>query len=297
MLKDVFGFVRYVEPVEFSIGRIRPLADQPAAIQTVDNLAAGDGYVYSTYSWYTDDGPGPVRNRPSYLFRLPPTHEIELQSDVSQAAARSGLLGLMIHLFAFLFGSRAQFADWWIEGRYPVRPTNDFSLVVPAEVRTCLDAGVHIWSQLDSRYRTVLTNALFLYNRTPVYYWDWERFQAEYQVFDALFRLSEHVYGVRARTHNARLQAVADHFGIPVHVELFQRISSARNELIHEGLWAKGVPTGAADREAFMLPYRLRRFTGRLTLAVLRVPTTFIQTSWWGIGQHAFRVEGAYECP
>ena len=69
----------------------------------------------------------------------------------------------------------------------------------------------------------VAINALFLHNRTHIYYWDWERFQSGYTVVDAAYKLANALYGMKAPTHEERITALCSKFGLAEDPFTFQK--------------------------------------------------------------------------
>lgn len=268
-MTDAFGFTRFRDRVEFSEGGIDPVEEIDAVIAAFDERKAQDGYVYP-----------PSGQGPWVLHRLPATHSLTLRTGTSRDESRRTLGGLIIHLFGLLTGSRCQFADWWVDGRVSTSSENGFAAHVGWEVGQSLDAAVPVWDRMQVRDRLVTTNALFLHNRTAVYFWDWERFQAEYQVLDSLYAVARAKGEVHKCPHRERMRTLAEAYGLAMDHDRMTRIAGLRNDLVHQALWSEGVPTTAVDDFAFRSPYWLHRFNARLALAVLHIPAEVVHSYW-----------------
>lgn len=227
-------------------------------------------------------------DRPALLHRLPATHELHVfDVTLDREVARYADGGFIIHFIGFLFGRRCQFSDWWVDGRVPAKAQTDFGVHGYGLASRCLEQALTAWRMWPSKARTVLINAMFLHNRAPLYEWDWERFQAEYQVLDALYAVAECVHRVKAKGHQDRIRALCDHFGLHRNDSLTKDMVELRNDLIHEALWGKQMP-GTAPEGTFHMPIWLHRLNSRLGLALLGFQTDYVGSNWQSLGQFRF---------
>jgi hypothetical protein len=285
MVTDKFGFSPFTERVTYSGGEIAPLPDHAQAQMEMAQRTSRDGYVYPNLSMNDSERPP----QPWPLHRLPVSHSVTISDCASVEELRHGEGAFLIHLFGFLTGTRCQFGDWWVDARVSTRGANGFEVHREWEVRRSIEAALKVWRTFNERTRLVATNALFFHNRTAAYSWDWERFQAEYQVLDALYSVARQLDGLSgSRSHGQRMGDLADRYGMAVDETRMKRIIGSRNELIHEALWEGYTPTATASRDSHRIPQWLHRFNARLVLAIYRVPAEATRSPWWGLGRHAF---------
>lgn len=292
--QDAFGFLEYSEKIIFDGGHIIPSPDFSNACEWGRKYQNTDGWIYPPMEHMVKCDPmtgaagGAIPNteRPSLLHQVPPSHLLYLHADEPSADSRKSHSGFLIHLLAYIFGTRLQFHDWWLDGRVPVKPTNNTHFT-HAAIEGFISHSYTTWQAWDTKNRKLFANILYMHSRTPSYEWDWERFLCEYIVFDALFALSKTIFGFGANKHKDRFKVVCNYFGIPFNERLIDNIYTLRNELFHESLWGGGQPC-TAENNAFMQSDNLRRFNARLIPAVLGYKTPFIQTDWECMGTGCF---------
>lgn len=299
MYVDQFGFIGERLDLLIERGQVRTLPQFEEAKALLEKCSNRDGYLYPplAHQQTLDFGGSPKKihrtERPALLHRIPASHEIRLFDAPGDAeAGRYGEGGFAVHFLGFLLGWRCQFFNWWVDGRIPTKSHSDCFVHLPCIVSICLDHARSRWASWPSRDRTVLVNALFLHNRTGVYEWDWERFQAEYQVLDALYAIARRRHGVTARSHRDRIRALCDHFGLFRNDLLGEQIVTLRNELIHEALWGGQMP-GTAPQGTFHMPIWLHRFNQRLVLGILEIDAEYVHSNWQSLGEFSFSLRTA----
>jgi len=99
-----------------------------------------------------------------------------------------GIVRFCDPLFGFLFGTRLQYCDWWLEGRIPIKSTSNV-YVDRKTAESFVSKAIATWKNFDRRNKRVVSNVLYLYAKSGSLEWDWERFQMEYTVFDACHAL------------------------------------------------------------------------------------------------------------
>lgn len=286
MYSDQFSYIPTRLDFSWERGHVRTLDQFEAATDWVESRLHPDGHLYQiehTMSGRPEANPVRVPNseRGALLFFVPATHELALKrvsEDID--AVRNGAGGFIIHFLGFLFGRRCQFAEWQFDVRLPSRDHSDAMLRRPRLAGLCVEPAFAVWEGATVRTRTVLTNALYMHNRAPSYEWSWERFIAEYQVFDALFSIAKHRHRVKAKHHADRFRAIADAYGIWHDEAVIKRIVGLRNDLFHEVLWGGVLPGAAADTDAYYAPLWLHHINQRLGFAVLDLTGPYISTSW-----------------
>ncbi len=301
LYEDSFGYVPIAEPIRFSLGAAEPLPVIQEAIASVTSRANRDGYLYpplvhtrrvDLHSQETEVVP--TSERPALLHRLPATHSLQLTADFETPDdARRGAAGFIIHFLGFVHGFRCQFHDWWMDGRVAIKPEIDHTQPSPTEVGALLDAALKRWRGFSPRQKTVAINILFLHSRAPLYEWDWERFQAEYQILDAVFALARDTGKggqVKEVSHAGRIEWLCKEFGIPMDLHLIKQMVGLRNELIHEVLWDGRMPGDATSDVAFRAASWLHDLSKRAMLAALGLGGPYIESSWWSRGVVYFGV-------
>lgn len=300
---DKFGYLPIAETLEFEGGSVSPVPEIFEVIQAVSKHAHPDGHVYPPLARTLAHKPGwkrfrkvPQSNRPALFHKLPPTHFLKLEEGfASQDQARYGAAGFLIHFIGFLYGFRCQFHDWWMDGRVLTKSQADHSNPRAEAASRIVERALQRWRQYSERQRLVAINALFLHSRTHVYEMTWERLQAEYQVFDAVFALARdtgQIAGIGKIPHGDRIATLCGHFEIPMDAEKIALIVRLRNDLLHEALWDGRMPGEARSQLSFYTPLWIHRLTKRAFLAVLGFEGKYIRAPWWTLGSFYFDVQG-----
>jgi len=292
--RDEVGFLDRNLTVEFGSGRVYAVADFEERSRLVKEASNVDGFYYPPREWRetvrgTRRKKIPRTDRPAHLFQLPSSHVIELPGRWSAESYRRGLSAFVMHLLAYLHGTRLQFHDWWFDCRVPVNARQDF-FVPERQVGPTLDVALKTWRSWTPRQRRMATNVLFMHCRSPSYDWDWERFMIEYMVTDGCWRLTAPQLRLRRNPpHADRISLMCRHFGLRSRKRRFEQFVRLRNELQHETLWAGKMP-GTAVPDAFGAYYDLRRLNLRLIAAVLDLKKkVLVRTAWWSHTPPPFR--------
>ncbi len=294
-----FGYLPVPDTVTFPDGEILTLAEFDTIVANVANFTHPDGFVYPPLSYNMTEKPHwkkwqkiPQTERAAHLHKLPPTHTLKInRSFPDEQTARYGAAGFIMHFLGFIYGFRCQFHDWWMEGRINVKGDSDHIHPVSSHVGNCLEKAFQMWSSWPSRQQIVAINALFLHTRTQVYENEWERFQAEYQIMDALFSLARDTKQIVFKSkpkHAERPSILCEKYGIPSDKDKFDKIGKLRNDVIHEVLWDGGMPGEARSEISYRSSHWLHKLTKRIMLAVLGVDNDYIHSPWWFMGKIDF---------
>ena len=206
-------------------------------------------------------------------------------------AARYADAGFPVHLLGFLCGMRCQFYDWWIDGRYWPAIDTDHAAPRVEVLAQVIGRMYDRWRTFGAQQRLVAINALFLQSRTRVYENEWELYQAEYQIFDAVFAVARDTGQVpNPPTHGDRIRAMCDHYGIPWEKDKAAFLVQLRNNLIHEALWDGRMPGEARSPESLRASWCLHKLSRRAMLSVLGITGPYVQSAWWGTGRVPFVV-------
>lgn len=261
--------------------------------------ASTDGYVYPPVGHTKQYKPGwkrprkvPQSERPLLLHRLPTTHELTLSgSRAGSHTARRGKAGLVMYLLGAIYGYRCHFHDWWVDGRVPNKPDLDHWPASPEQAALIIDKALATWSQWPLQSRRGYMNLLYLHPRAACYETEWERFQAEYQVFDSISAVASRIKPFADRRHGQRFYQLGRRFRIPMKRPLVTRLVRLRNNLVHEGIWDGGMPGEARRLDSYYASLWLHSLTSRLLLALLGVRGVYVQSGWWGLGAARFEVQ------
>jgi hypothetical protein len=260
-----FGFLPYKWEINFDYGTIVPTNEYDRALKYVKKLTNKDGYIYPPIEKevQADLNWKPVRTipktkRPAHLYRLPPSHDLYISPAKSEPNIREGSAGFIIHLLAFLFKTRLQFANWFFDGRIKI---DCFGAYVrdPHQTASYLSHAYGIWSKWSDNEQKRFTNILYMYSRTSIYQWDWEEFIIQYMVLDACWRMAERLFGLRAKNHGDRVNKLCEKFsltGVPKILDIPTMIK-LRNDLFHETLWHEGRPGSTIGKLGYHMPTRM----------------------------------------
>lgn len=299
---DEFYYVPLLGGAMFSGGQIEPVEKLAEIIEAVKGYTNPDGFIYPPIIHTRTGWPKkksrriPGSERAASLYKLPVTHTLRLdRDDNNREALRNGDAGFLIHLFAFLYGFRAQFHDWWIDSRVKAKSDTDYHQPRAECVARCIDAAFRRFQIWPSRQQTVAINCLFLHSRIWGHEMEWERFQAAYQVVDGVYALARDTAQLPRRTapHADRLSLFCQHFGIAADEEKIQTVVKLRNELLHEVLWDGGMPGTARSNDSFYAAIWLENLGRRMILAALGLTGTYIRSPWWGLSAAFFDVAGS----
>lgn len=326
---DQFGFLNWERTIAFEGGRITPVSKFKEAAAWVDSHTNEDGFLYSGESQKLVLHPKtnrvlkriPRTKRPALLHRIPASHELYLSDAGLTEDCRREVGAFVIHLLGYLFGTRLQFWDWWFDGRVPIRSTHNISFT-EATAEDFLSHCCQTWRGWTKTERRLLTNALYMHCRAPMYEWDWERFAIEYMVLDTCLKLANLGRGIKDKTSESAkkrccrqrielrrvgkakrpaepIEIVCCRFEIPVpsdnslvqeveNKEIVEKIVRLRNQLFHEALWDDSQPCTGVASDTFLQTYNLRRLNQRLIPALLGYNNRYVQTCWWSMGHRIF---------
>lgn len=295
---DRFGFLNWARAIEFEGGSISPVAQFEETAAIVDSYTNQDGFLYPDMSGQVILDPKtdqilevlPKTKRLALLHRVPASHTLCLADSYTIEELRRGAGAFTMHLLGYLFGIRLQFSDWWFDGRVPIRLCAGHNITfAEATVQDLLSHSYETWKSWKDEERRLITNALYMHCRAPMYRWDWERFTIEYMVLDACWRLAELRGQIQPQTkHKDRIQELCQAFQIPFDAGLVQAIVTLRNELFHEALWDGSQPCTGVHSDTFLQPNNLRRLNQRLIPALLGYSTPYVQTCWWSMSPRVF---------
>ena len=287
-----FGFLEYPYPILFNGGAISLVPDYERASAWVSEHTNRDGFLYPPASYSADQSGREIPHslRPALLHQVPPSHDLALDCPGTSEPLRRGPGAFLIHLLAYLFGTRLQFEEWWVDGRIPIKPAHGIRCTRDV-VGDFLSHSLRTWNSWPEKSQRLLTNLLFMHSRTTLYPWEWEQFANAYKVFDGCHRLATDLRMLalpKEPPHKERIRTLCKHFQIPLNADVIEAIVRLRNGLFHETLWDGGQPCSDGNNSSFYAAHHLQRLNQRLIPAMLGYKTPYVQTCWWSIGSFSF---------
>jgi hypothetical protein len=293
---DFFGFLNLDNKIIFKGGMIQPIREYGESKEWIDEYSLEDGYIYPPQVETVVLNPRtmekesviPKTKRPALVHKLPASHKIDIDDVNENSDQRNEDAGFIIHLLAYVYGTRLQFHDWWHDGRVPIKSTHNIFVSIET-VEDFLSKSYNEWLSWGDNTRKWFLNILIMHSRAPSYEWDWERFTVEYMVFDGAYRLAKDIYGCLANNHKERFKVVFEQFGLKFDDEKINEIYTLRNELFHQALWDGGQP--CTHSNAFYYQYHISRINNRAIPALLGYKNEYIGSPWWTMGTWLFDKE------
>lgn len=305
-IHDQVGFLPKDVDFHFSFGELTPMSSHALVEKAWKIQAHPDGYVYPPYgsTFRVKNGEEawqeiPNSGRAAHLHRIPCSHDLFMEGEENDKAnLRRGMSGFIIQFVGFLYGYRVQFFDWWVDGRVKIKSQAPYSVLPTSLGPACINQAIDTWQGWDLTTQRIITNALFMFSRSEIFEFGWERFMVEYMVLDATYKAAVESKAIQpVRGHKARLNAVANSCGISfppsdrwekVWDEFFVDL---RNNLFHEIRWDGDRIIGSPGTDdAELAPYFLHEFTRRALLRVLGIKGPYLATPWWTFGTDKFDV-------
>jgi len=220
------------------------------------------------------------------MLRMPASHTLTI-SGCTEDDPKRGAAAFLVHFIAFIYGTRLQFSDWWVDGKVPFKNRQGTDVgVMDSDVKEIVKAACLKWSSLPSNeMRAAFTNALFFHGKMLSTDWEWEKFLIEYIVFDALWFAT----GLKSRfgdvKHKERLRRAASEYRLCVIEERFKELVDLRNDLFHQCIWAERMPGEAGkSMSVAYAPWHLRRFNSVLILSFVTETEALESYNWTSLG-------------
>ena len=288
-----FGFLNFPKPLFFKGGMIEPLDNFSKAQEYVDATTHQDGFCYPPLSKTVELDPKtmePVKDipnteRPARVFNMPMSHRIVIDDPVNGENLRNEDAALIVHLLAFLFGTRLQFSGWRFDGKVPIRSTMNIFLSDKA-ASGFVSYVYQKWKSWTEDQRKRFVNILFMKQKAHSCEWEWDAFLYQYMVLDAIYHL--HVLlGNNAVRQSDRLRVMSEHYSIQYMEDRAKKIADLRNSFFHEALWDGATP-GFGSSRSFHEQIWLGKLNARLIVAITGYQNEFSRSSWWTFGTNIF---------
>lgn len=285
MIKANFGWIPYEIEFENRVFSLSLLPEYSKNVSYInESKSPVDNYYYppieNCYKVNLIDNSEekiPNTQREAFSYPLPVTHQIEIK--ISNKKYNIQFMNFLIYFIGFLYGYRTQIQDINIDGRFKAESSIYHAPPPSLWLENNIYKVIKFWNKLNRRDIIVITNALFLYNRTEMYKWDWESFTIEYQVFDAIYKLANNNCSIKAKSHSKRFDVLCNKFNILYDKEVIKTIIKLRNDLIHEVLWDGKLPTIESLKGINHYHY-LRRLNEKLIFAIMDFKGEFIEAPW-----------------
>ncbi len=295
-----FGFLKVPLKGAFTGVVIAPLSDHAERLEWFESNSNRDGFFYppqmATYELdlKTHERKKKIERseRSASVFHMPASHEISIGNPAGRVESAFADHALIMHLLAFLYGTRLQLTEWRFEGRIPYKPTNN----VLVSEEACIDFLEHVycwWRALGNEERTRFVNILYVLTRARSLEWEWDAFIHQYMVFDALYKLYTKLNPSRPKAgfHKQRFDVMLGEYDIPANNALIEQIYTYRSQLFHEAMWGgSSFCYGSKEKEAnaFNLPRHLGRLNSRIVCKMAGYRNEYASSVWWSFSCFLF---------
>ena len=295
-----FGFLDYPKEIDFGIGKIIPL-DDFEEIRNNFKSSCIDGFYFPPSNKvetkpFTDEVIKKVPNseKPAFLHNLPASHIIHTDNSTDHINLKKHDLGFIILLVSFLFGTRLQFSDWWVDRKIKINffdkeqilyTVNNFSIKGPI-IEEFVGLAYRTWKNWNKKEQEGFLGILTMHSRFYSYDWDWEQFSVEYMVFDGLYKLC---FNKNNDPHKERINKMINTFNLKPNIDEVKKIYNLRNNLIHEAIWDEtSVGYPKPESTSIYQTLNLKRINERLIFNILGYNNEFVKSPWWTIGNFNF---------
>ncbi|NPE30664.1 hypothetical protein HNV12_22450 [Methanococcoides sp. SA1] len=306
MITDKFGYLPEPLEIDFSFGKIYPIANYDEIKQDVLSSAYNKKFIFppnivktkipeslrlSKIDKNTDMSSWeeiPNTERPSLMMHLPATHIIELNlKDKYEMRDKYG--SFFINLCGFIYGTRVQFYNWKIDNKARVSNRSGFHAPNNSIINLFENASKTI-KTFDDEYLKRITNILFIYLRSLSEEYEWLEFSLLYMVFDSCYKLAYDYYDLEKKRipHANRLKVLAEKFKIIVDEDEFDTFVTYRNNLFHEALWRDESP-GKTNISSFYIHILFfQSFVSKIIAALTGYDGPYISNVWKTTGRVIF---------
>lgn len=245
-----FGFLFFGTEFSFDQGRVTPTRDFDSISKRLSKILDVDGYLYpptmKEVQFDSISGKQSTlrRKRPVFQFWLPASHELILKSELLHSEVKEESAALIMYLIGLIFNTRLQFSDWFIDGRISMHPKERPVIAsYPAILGNQISLAYERWARWSITEQRRFLNILYLFSRSDVYQWDWEKFLLQYMILDSCWKMGQRLFNFNAKRHSNRAKELYGHFALhhPI-LDSPGELSDLRNDLFHEGTWHNGRP-------------------------------------------------------
>lgn len=296
-----FGYLPQKLDIEFNYGRISTLENFDQIISEVnESCHKRNGFYFApTYRLITEIEQGESHRSPSFsphLFNFFITHKLKLNESNLSAGniwdLKKDIAFFILQVVSYVTGYRLMPESKWFDLRVPSDPTINL-LCKNNSLRDSLNIATENWLNWDLEKRANVANLLYVFNRNPSYYWDFEKFSIEYQIIDTCYSL---LFPSDKASHKRRLKILTDTLGIPVDPgRLRTLVDTIRNPLVHELKWGEDLITGTVDSEYIFYSHFLHRLNHRVIGRILGFTGRYFVTDPSYMGSFLFQLNDEKE--
>ena len=297
-----FGFLSSPLTIETDNYDIIPLQDLEARILHVKEYTNRDGYIYppqvSTVSIDPITGKEieEIKNtkRPANFFYETASHTLTIKRRIVENELFFDE-SFIVHLIAFIYGTRLQLSRWKFDGRIPTKLRTN--IIIKESTRLHFINHVYDWwSKQSFETQTKFTNVLYFYTRAVSLENEWDAFIHQYMTFDAIFSIFRELHKGKITdeklkgnlNHKNRFKKIIGHYEMPTEESIIDKIYKARNEIFHEALWTGKMIGFGPDSSSIYLTHHLSRLNSRFICQLATYKNDYASSGWWWMGNVMF---------
>ncbi len=300
MYEDYFGFLRYEKEIDLGDIKITSVpyyAKYAKLIDALEELSKPTRRFSPQWEYIPE-----IKNIGD-LYRIQRSHRFEITGDDLGIEFREKIGNFIIYLLSYLFGTRLQFHDWWLDLNWPITKQNDIHMPIDNKVVVhFLNHCINEWYKLNEVQKRWIINILFMHTRASSYTHEWETFANEYMVTDACWAYGEDLgklennSGRKNMPHGLKMLELFNQLGLYENKELREEIIELRNNLFHQSLWGKSnIPCSPKGPDPFYRTLELRKINHRIIAAILGYQNRYTKSDWTKL--HSWGFDNPNESP
>jgi len=275
-----FGFLSENICYETEDCKISPLGNFSDKIKALQS----EGLIHDGWLYPPCEEPSRRHNDPDKLpkipcraFSLTPTHIIETKNGLYEKDREE----FLINVLGFIKGVKLVPSEWSHFYRVPINLHKLVGFVcTKGETQSLLEISNHFYSTHDIEVRKMFFGAVHWFLFADSYYHDFERFDCQYKVLDACYKLTRNIFNIKECGHNKRPNEMCKFFNLPTPLWAkldggISNLSTLRNQFYHEALFA-GEPIGFNIPDSDIV-FELKNFNAKLLLSILGVKAKYIK--------------------
>jgi len=276
-----FGFLKENICYETDGFQIVPLPDIWERISSLDSA----GFIYEGWFYPPVEEPQQRQKDPEKLpkipwraFSLPATHKINIKDKCNHRKREE----FIINVLGFAKGVKLIPNEWNHFYRVQIELHRSIGFYcTEEETAELLNKADEFFKTHSQETLKILFGAIHWFLFSESYYHSFERFDCQYKVLDACYKLCRDVFNVNKCQHSERPIEMAKLFNMPVPKWAIvegnkSKLSILRNQFYHEALFA-GEPIGFDAPEDGSLIFQLKNFNAKLLLSIIGVKAEYIQ--------------------
>lgn len=275
-----FGFLKeniYYETEGFQIAPLPDIWERVEGLSSAGLISEGWLYPPVEEPRGKHEDPEKFPKIPWRAFNLPATHQVNLKNNCKNREREE----FIVNILGFIKGVKLIPSEWCHFYRVQIEPHRSIGFYCTE------NETVEILNKVDQFFHThkpetqkVLFGAIHWFLFSESYYHDFERFDCQYKVLDACYKLCRDIYDLKKCKHTERPVEMANYFNMPVpnwaKLEgATSKLSILRNQFYHEALFA-GEPIGFNMPDGSLI-FQLKNFNAKLLLSIIGVKADYIK--------------------